>query len=299
MKVFEIETDNIGTIKSIINLLNNSVHEVNAKIYKSTKKTKNGDENTGQIKIFTTDPNKVMIIHVTLNGSAFNKFIVNPAVYSVGINIDELSKFIKHVDNDGVMSIHVDSDSMQHIEFEVKSANNSPDSICQLRVVDVRDEEENILINKDVSLWVRINCDAFHKACKHLHQFAQFIEITCDATQLSITCKGDVSNHKRIFRDNGNSEHIKIQSVNDNKNTPNIIRHIFDVKYINFMLKAKDLCDDMLIKLSDDIMCLEYNIKLMGKMVICIAPAVKKREHAENYDETNNDYYKEDEIELI
>ena len=87
-----------------------------------------------------------MIIHVTLNGSAFNKFIVNPAVYSVGINIDELSKFIKHVDNDGVMSIHVDSDSMQHIEFEVKSANNSPDSICQLRVVDVRDEEENILI---------------------------------------------------------------------------------------------------------------------------------------------------------
>ena len=65
------------------------------------------------------------------------------------------------------------------------------------------------------------------------------------------------------------------------------------------MLKAKDLCDDMLIKLSDDIMCLEYNIKLMGKMVVCIAPAVKKREHAENYDEANNDYYKEDEIELI
>ena len=75
MKIFEIETDNIGLIKSIIGLLN-CVHEVNWKIYKSTKKVKSADENTGQIKIFTTDPNKVMIIHVTLNGSAFNKFIV-------------------------------------------------------------------------------------------------------------------------------------------------------------------------------------------------------------------------------
>jgi proliferating cell nuclear antigen PCNA len=303
MQVINIETDDIGPLKTVIGLLNNVIREVNFKFCKNVKKkdgkTKNDDENMGQIKIFTTDPNKVMIIYVTLNGSAFSKFFVSPQIYSVGINIDELCKFIKHVNNDGIMAIRVDSDSTQHIEFEVKSSNNAPDSICQLRVVDVKDEEENKLISKDVNLWIRINCDAFHKECKNLHQFAQFIEITCDATQLSITCKGDVSNHKRIFRDDGTSESIKIQSVNDKKNnSPNIIRHIFDLKYINFMHKAKDLCDDMLIKLSDDIMCLEYNIKLMGKMIICIAPAVKKREQI-NYDISNEKYYENDEIELI
>lgn len=311
MKLFEVETDDIGTFKTVIEILNNIVHEVNAVFCKNVKKVKVDDnktintddeENTGQIRIFTTDPNKVMLIYVVLNGYAFKKFIVHQKDCSIGINIDELTKFIKHIDKDGIMKMHVDCNNAQHIEFEVKSANNAPDSICQLRIVDVRHEQPAVTIHTDVNLYIRIGCDIFHKVCKNLHQFSQFIEITCDTTQLTITCKGDVSNHKRIFRDDGTKDSIKITVANnkqDKNNVANIVRLVFDLKYINFMNKTKDLCDDMLIKLSDTCMFLEYNIKLMGKMVIGISPSVKKKEHAENYNESNNAYYKEEEVELI
>jgi hypothetical protein len=138
-------------------------------------------------------------------------------------------------------------------------------------------------------------------------QFSQYVEITCDPTQLAITCKGDLSNHKRIFKADGSENSIAIKVVkkeNENINVPNIIRLVFDLKYINNMYKCSSLCGnggDMEIYLNpDSVMFLKYGIKLMGEMVVGISPSRKKKEHIDNYDEGDDEYYQDDdEIKLI
>lgn len=260
--------------------------------------------NPGQIKILTADSNQVMIIYILLNGSAFKKFVVHPEKYSVGLNLDELYKYIKNVDKEGIMSIHIDSDDTQHIVFDVKSDNAATnESICELRVVNLPSRHDR-KIEVDVTMVVRINCSAFHKACKDLMQFSQFVEITCDPSQLSITCKGDLSNHKRIFKVDGTQDGVMIKTVKrdeDNDETPDIIRLVFDLKYINSMYKCSSLCDDMEIYLNpESIMFLKYGIKLIGDMMVGIAPSRKKKEQADNYDENIDTFYRDDEeIQLI
>ncbi len=255
------------------------------------------EENRGEIKILTADPNQVMLTFIILKGSAFKKFNVLPDKYSVGLNLDELYKYIKNVDKEGTMSIHIDSDDTQHIIFDVKSDNsNSHESICELRVLNLSSKKDR-RIEANVAMAVRINCQAFHKACKDLLQFSQFVEITCDPTQFVITCKGDLSNHSRIFKANGTQNGIIIKTIKrDDDDAPNIIRLVFDLKYINSMYKCSSLCEDMEIYLNtDSVMFLKYGIKLMGEMLVGIAPSSKKKEQIDNYDENDDTFYQDDE----
>ena len=85
--IIKIKTDKIGFIVDLIGTLNGSVHEANMEIKKNTKQD---EENNGEIKIFTTDQNQVMITSVTLRGAAFDIFEVLPETYNIGINLDEL-----------------------------------------------------------------------------------------------------------------------------------------------------------------------------------------------------------------
>lgn len=257
------------------------------------------EDNKGKIKILTADPLQVMITYVVLKGSAFKKFNVLPDKYSVGLNLDELYKYIKNVDKEGTLSIHIDSDDTQHIVFDVKSDNSaSQESICELRVLNLTSKKDRV-IEAELSMAVRINCQAFHKACKDLLQFSQYVEITCDPSQFVITCKGDLSNHSRIFRADGSQNGIIIKTVKRNDeddNAPNIIRLVFDLKFINSMYKCSSLCDDMEIYLNNDsVMFLKYGIKLMGEMLVGIVPSNKKREQIDNYDEQYDEYYQDDE----
>jgi len=262
---------------------------------------KKRDENKGVIKILTADTNQVMLTHIILKGSAFKKFVVHPDIYSVGLNLDELYKYIKNVDKEGIMTIHIDSDDTQNIIFDVRSENSaSKESICELRVMNLSSRKDR-KIEAELSMGVRINCQAFHKACKDLMQFSQYAEITCDPSQLAITCKGDLSNHKRIFKADGSENSITIKVIkkeNETENVPNIIRLVFDLKYINSMYKCSSLCGnggDMEIYLeTDSVMFLKYGIKLMGEMLVGISPSRKKKQ-ADNYDKNYEQYYQDDE----
>jgi hypothetical protein len=266
---------------------------------KEDKDVENMEENRGEIKILTADPNQVMITFIRLKAFAFKKFIVHPDKYSVGLNLDELFKYIKNVDKEGTMNIHIDSDDTQHIIFDVKSENEtSQESICELRVLNLSSKKDR-RIEADVAMAVRINCQAFHKACKDLMQFSQYVEITCDPSQLAITCKGDLSNHKRIFKVDGTQNGINIKLIKreeDDESKPAVIRLVFDLKYINSMYKCSSLCDDMEIYLNtDSVMFLKYSIKIIGEMLVGISPTKKKKEQNGNYDENDEEFYLDDE----
>lgn len=340
MRIINVETVDIADIKTVIEILNGFISEANAdfirdvvdyneKISKKSKndinsenkqskkkkkKSKNDtissesteddkEVNNGEIKILTSDPNQVMLTFIKLKGSAFKTFEVLPEKYSVGINIDELYKYIKNVDKEGVLSIQLDSDETQYITFKVTNENTSKESICDLRVVNMNNNKDK-KIEADVSMAVRISCADFHKACKDLSQFSQYIEITCDPTKFEITCAGDLSKHSRTFKADGgqNSIGIKVMKKPDeDDDEPNIIRLIFDLKYINVYYKCSSLCDDMEIYLNtDSVMFLKYGIKLMGEMIVCIAPHNVTRGNTDNYDQADEEFYEDDEeVQLI
>lgn len=292
----------VASGKASNNSNTNSNTNSNSKNDKKEDAKSNAD-NPGQIKILTTDTNQVMIIYISLEGCAFKKFVVRPERYTIGLNLDELHKYIKNVDKEGVMTMHMDSEDTQHVVFDVKSANlATTESICELRVVNLATKNDR-KIEVDCSMVIRVNCSAFHKACKDLLQFSRYVEITCDPSQMALTCKGELSTHKRIFRVDGTQDGVVIKTMaKEGAKGPEIIRLVFDLTYINMMYKCSTLCDDMEIYLnSESIMFLKYGIKLMGRMVVGISPTnASKSSNKEDYDINNEEFYNDDEeIELL
>ena len=271
---------------------NSEQDDNNSEVYTEEEK-----ENKGLFKILTSDATQAMITHIRLNGSSFKKFDIRPDKYSVGLNIDELCKYLKTVHKESVMHIHVDSDDVQYISFNAVQENGAYECKCDLRVLNLTNKKDR-KIEVDASMLIRINCNAFHSACKSLGQFAQYIEITCDPTQLVITCKGGMSNQSRTFKSNNNGIiNIRTLDKDDEKDDiPNIIRLQFDVKYINTMNKCTDLCEDMEIYLNNDsVMWLKYGIDEKGVMIVGIAPSGQNNHNSDNYDEEDELYYQDDE----
>ncbi len=261
-----------------------------------SEEAKKQEDNPGQIKILTTDQNRVLITYIILKASGFKKFEILPDEYRVGLNLDELYKYMKNVDKDGIMSIYIDNEDTQNIIFNVSNNQAPKVSICELRVMNLTKRKRR-KIEANFSMAVRMPCDDFHKTCKDLSQFSSHVEITCDPSQFTVTCQGDMSTHSRIFKCDGSENGIVIKSIgNNDANKLNIIRLIFDLKYINMMYKCSNLCDDMQIYLnSNSVMFLKYDINLLGEMLVGISPAIgNKIKSNDNYDDQMDKHYDDD-----
>jgi proliferating cell nuclear antigen PCNA len=295
--------------KKIVKKEKNEKNEKNEKDGKKVKKQKDGEEeeeyatkekNKGQIKILTADSNQIMLTFIQLKGDSFLKFNMTKDIYSVGLNLDELYKYIRNADREGIMKIYIENEDTQHIVFDINSDNvTSYESVCELRVLNIKAKKDKV-IEANVAMAVRINCQAFHKACKDLGQFAEYIEITCDTTQFVITCSGDLSKHKRRFKANSSKQNgVAIKAVNNNNGQPEIIRLVFNIKYINHLYKCSSICDDMEIYLNhDSVMFFKYHIKLFAEVLVGIAPHTDDPNHNKDYNEENDQYYEDNEIRI-
>lgn len=257
------------------------------------------ENNLGQLKIVTTDANQNVIAYVMLNAKDFKKFDTFADEYRVGLNIDELYKFIKNVDKDGILSIRIDQDDSQTIVFNVNSTQSSKESECDLKVLNLKDRKKKH-IPIDWTMGIRISSSDFHKACKDLAQFATHIEIICDPKKFNIICHGDMSTQCRVFRSNGGENDVTIKCIVPENGKPEIIRSVFDLKHINSMYKCMNLCKDMEIYMkANSVMFLQYGISLNSTMLVGIAPASHRDKVLTNYNEDLDNHYEDEEIQSI
>merc|ERR1711916_142103 len=95
------------------------------------------------------------------------------------------------------------------------------------------------------------------------------------------------------------SERLSEEGLSDDESSdfsddePEVIRLLFDLRYINYIYKCQNLADYVYIHLTPrGIMFLSYEIKMLGNLLVGIAP--KNRDNDQDYDEENDRYYEDD-----
>lgn len=313
------------------------------------EKENNKKDNPGQIKILTSNEDNVMLIFMTLEGQHFSTFEVNgktdnPNVsYTIGLDIEELNKFMKTVNKQGTLSIYQDTGMLDYICFNVTDLSIGTVDKFDLRRINIeKPPDKNIEVN--VSMVVRMPCTLFHTACKNLQNFDPFVEFICDRDSLRIVCMGEQSNNERQFFDirrlrkkqaleakkdkkdkniedtddnDDDYEGVKItlskdieketlrakrkaeegsdyesEEEDEDDEAPEVISLLFDLRYINYMYKCQNLCDYVNIHLTPrGIMFLSYEIKMLGTLLVGIAP--KNPENAQEEDDNDDKYYED------
>jgi len=83
------------------------------------------------------------------------------------------------------------------------------------KILDIDDEVKKLPEETSFELSVVMDTADFHKICREMNQFTEYVEITCTSKEITFKCQGDSNAYIRTFK---NSESgVRIVCLNDKK----------------------------------------------------------------------------------
>jgi proliferating cell nuclear antigen len=239
----------------------------------------------GGIKIVAVDDHQSLMIYVKLNSENFFDYYVKYKVYSIGIDLRELHKFMKTVDKDCIMTMSIDKDEQQKIEFHLQNQLKSIDKYHKQKLLDTDDNTKRMPKQTEFEMTVLMDTSEFKKVCTELSQFSEYVEIICTSKEITFKCVGDQSESVIKFK-SGENGSVKILSLkNDKKNQ--IVQGIYNLKQLVTFGRCVNLCIDMQLYLRNSYpLFIHYTVGSLGKMLVGLSPtdheSIKRNG---NYDE--------------
>lgn len=155
----------------------------------------------GMIKIVTADINQVILVYITIKNKAFNRFkLVGADKYTIGIDTDELNKYMKSINKDGKLEISYNKNFMRYIVFTNSTKDGSMTNVCELRKINV-EPMTNKTLEIDVIVAIEMSSSVFHKHCKDLAQYSDHVKFKCDNGKFAIICPSAQSNREYVHYD--------------------------------------------------------------------------------------------------
>jgi proliferating cell nuclear antigen len=229
----------------------------------------------GGIKIVAVDDHQTLMIYVKLNSENFVDYYVKYKVFNIGLDLRELHKFMKGVDKDCIMTLSVDKDEQQKIEFHLQNPLKSVDKYYRQKLLDTDDNTKRMPKETEFEMTVLMDTTDFKKICTEMSQFAEHIEIICTSKEIIFKCVGDQSELTMKFK-SGENGGVKILSLKNEKKSP-IVQGIYNLKHLVTFGRCVNLCNDMQLYLRNSYpLFIHYTVGSLGKMLVGLSPVDEK-----------------------
>lgn len=266
------------------------VEDESEDVQKETKKK----STVGGIRIMAIDDNQLLLIYVKLNPDQFLDFYVKSECHSIGLDLIEFHKFVKTIDKDSIMNIHIDKDDDQNIAFGLKNAQKGISSKYTQKLLDINDDSSQLPLESNFHMSVMMETCDFKKICTELSQFSEYVEITCTNKEITFKCRGDQNKYEKSFE---NAEKgVRIIALK--KDGPPIFQAIYNLKHLVTFGRCTNLCSEMQLYLRNDYpLFIYFTIGDLGKLLVGLSPVdgkiVKKDK---DYNEEHDKHYQEKKI---
>lgn len=327
LKILEVHTEHSGPFKTLIEVLKDMLPEVNMEFRLENKNkdnenlndssenendedNDNDDENNENdnnkknidksgIKILAVDTTKTVLIHMKLEAKNFPIFKCTSEGYKIGVNLVFFHKLIKSMDKDDTLTLCIEHDDVNYLNIKIDNPGKNRKDTMKLKLLDLDDE---IIDLPDITFdaVVTIKGTEFHKICREMSNFADFVEIQCLEKKIIFSCKGDYAERTTTFTtddESGDSVDIK-HAKSDGVKKP-IIQGIYELKNLVLFGKCSNLCGAIQIYMKNNYpLVIRYTISHLGRILLCLTPINSGTAKNNNYEEENN-YYSDDEVEFI
>lgn len=298
--VFKTGTDQIVPIQKVIELLSKIITEGVFEVNKEEideENSKNTKE--GYIKLISVDANQNLIIHLKLNGSAFDMFECNfqKKTYDIGVNTGELHKIVKIFNKDERLELFINSDDTSNLSLDVINKVEDTHGLYKLKLSDV-DKKQLTLPRTAFDVIIKINTGVFSKIIQEMHAVGgENIEIVCTKNCVSFSTKGDSTQAKRECNAQNSPDSSKGVSISFSKKpeTPNVIYGCYSLNYILMFSKCTNLCENIQIFMKNDWPILfKYTVATLGDLQFCLAPLLKNQVNR-NF-EDDDEFHKDEQV---
>lgn len=235
-------------------------------------------KNPGGIRIIALDEHQTLMIYVKLNSSNFVEYYARHPKLNVGLDLRELYKFMKGIDKDSIMTISVDKDDDQKIEFHLQNPDKNTNTVYKQKMMDLDDNAARIPQETKFEMAVSMDTQDFRKICTEMSQFNEYVEIICTNKEIIFKCLGDQNELVRTFKHG--EKGVKISCV-ENKKKPTVVQAIYSLKYLLTFGKCVNLCNDIQLYLKNDYpLFIHYTVGNLGKMLVGLTPTDSERVRA-------------------
>ena len=286
-KIIRIKTEHSSEIKVLFDVLKEILSEVNISFLGNPEPTKESEKNgdnsdndktdgeklddkkkvQGGMKIVAVDDHQTLMIYVKLNSENFVDFYTKYKVFNIGLDLRELHKFMKGVDKDCIMTMSIDKDEQQKIEFHLQNPLKSIDKYYRQKLLDTDDNTKRMPKETEFEMTVLMDTSDFKKICTEMSQFAEHIEIICTSKEIIFKCVGDQSELTMKFK-SGENGGVKILSLKNEKKSP-IVQGIYNLKHLVTFGRCVNLCNDMQLYLRNSYpLFIHYTVGSLGKMLV-------------------------------
>jgi len=255
-KIFLIKTIQSSAIKcmteALKEILNDKVLEI----------TSDG------IKIVTMDNAHVILVHLKLLAEKFEFYKCNKNI-SIGINMLNLYKIIKTINNNDILSLFMYENDLNHLNIKLENVEKNTKTTYKINLLDLNNENfeiPDVVFNSVITM----PSNDFQKIIRDMNNLADFVEIKNVNSEFILTCTGDFCSQKTVLSDKNNES---IQITNEQEN--NIIQGNFSLKYLVLFTKCTNLSNNTEIYLKNDYpLIIKYTVASLGEIKLCLSPQI-------------------------
>ena len=220
------------------------------------------------LKIACVDNSHSVLVHVRLFADKFEHFHCSERK-NIGINLLNLHKIIKTVNNSDILTIFMNKDNDNHLGIIIENTEKHTITTYKLNLLDLDNMSLDIPPVTFPSL-ISIPSNDFQKIVRDMNNLAEFVEIKSSNQQLTFRCGGDFCAQETVLSESKNgfsSEKLEENSVKE------IIQGVFSLKFLVLFTKCTNLCNTVRLYIKNDYpLVVTYNIASLGEIKLCLSP---------------------------
>lgn len=227
------------------------------------------------LRITTVDQSKTILIHVKLNAEDFTEFVCKKSKVEIGVNMPNFHKLIKSIDKEDIMTLTLDSKDQSNLNILVDNDNPDKDvhSAYKMKLLDIPRNKFR-MPGSDVDAQIIMSSQYFHKICREMSSYADYIDIKCSKSSVIFSCAGFFAERSTELKQ---SNDVDIQHISSGNDEDTIVQGIYDLKHLVMFSKCASLCNNIEIFMKNDYpLIVRYTVASLGKMMICLT-AVKAK----------------------
>ncbi|KAJ3104954.1 hypothetical protein HDU97_008702 [Phlyctochytrium planicorne] len=233
----------------------------------------NFDCSDSGIALQAMDNSHVALVSLLLRSSAFNPYRCDNQ-FSIGINLNSLTKILKCSNNDDSVIIRGDA-GLDTLTMVFDSKKGDRTSEYQLKLMTI-DSEHLGIPDTDYEATVQMNAAEFQRICRDLSVLGDSVTIDVTKEGIKFSSSGDVGNGQVYLR-NETSIDEKDEGTKIAITKP--VSLMFALKYLNNFTKATPLSDIVTISMSEDVpVLIEYSVGEVGYIRYYLAPKISDAE---------------------
>jgi len=249
--IFEIKTIQSSIIKTLIEalkeILNDTVIEINNEC----------------IKIVTMDNSHIILVHLKLFAEKFEYYTCKKPI-SIGINMLNLYKIIKTVNNNDVLTLFVYENNLNQLGIKIENIEKNTKTTYFLNLLDLNNDQFEIP-EVEFNSVITLPSNDFQKLMRDMNNIADFVEIKNVDNKFILTCQGDFCSQETVLSDN--------ELVIISGNNKEIIQGNFNLKYLVLFTKCTNLSNTVELYLKNDYpLIIKYTVASIGSIKLCLSP---------------------------